>query len=65
MKPLKVLFLVLLPHLLLAQTDLKQEGFYYYQNQDYFSAVYFFEMALEKDSNDTKIWYPLALAFKL
>ena len=58
MKPLKVLILILIPHFLFAQTDIKQEGFYYYQNQDYFNAVYFFEMAVEKDPEDTKIWYP-------
>lgn len=63
MKPLKVLILILIPHFLFAQTDIKQEGFYYYQNQDYFNAVYFFEMAFEKDSEDTKIWYPLAQSY--
>lgn len=63
MKHLKVLFLFLFPFLLSAQTDVRQEGFYYYENQDYFSAVYFFEMAFENDSNDIKIWYPLARSY--
>mgnify|MGYP006082589883 FL=1 len=63
MKFLRFLTFILLPHLLLAQTDVKQEGFYYYQNQDYFNAVYFLEMAFDKDSSDTKIWYPLAQSY--
>jgi tetratricopeptide (TPR) repeat protein len=63
MKHLRILLFFLVPVLLFSQTDVKQEGLYYYQNQDYFNAVYFLEMAYDQDSTDFKVWYPLAQSY--
>ena len=63
MKNIIISLLFLMPHLLFSQTDLKQEGLYYFQNQDYYNAVYFLEMAVDSDSTDSKLWYPLARSY--
>ena len=56
MKNIIISLLFLMPHLLFSQTDLKQEGLYYFQNQDYYNAVYFLEMAVDSDSTDSKLY---------
>ena len=63
MKNIIISLLFLMPHLLFSQTDLKKEGLYYFQNQDYYNAVYFLEMAVDYDSTDSKLWYPLARSY--
>jgi len=45
--------------------SLLNEGHYYFELQDYFSAIYFYELALQKDSTIDEIWNPLAQSYRM
>ena len=58
--------LVLLSSFTFAQkkVEIDAEASFYYNTQDYFSAVYFYELSLQKDSNSFSDWYPLAESYR-
>ncbi|MGC6470533.1 MAG: tetratricopeptide repeat protein [Flavobacteriales bacterium] len=58
--------LCLLSAIVMAQSKsvLVNEGNYYFENKDYFSSIFYYELALEKDSNLVDIFYPLAESYR-
>ena len=44
--------------------EIDAEADFYYTIQDYFSAVYFYELSLQKDSTSFSDWYPLAESYR-
>ena len=49
-----------------AQSKVKidAESDYYFETKDYFSAIYFYNMSLEKDSVNFDKWYNLAESYR-
>jgi len=47
-----------------SKSALISEGNYYFEVKDYFSAIHFYELALEKDSMTSSLWYPLAESYQ-
>ena len=46
------------------KTALVNEGNFYFQNNDYFSSIFYYELALEKDSTLSSVFYPLAESYR-
>ena len=46
------------------KAEIDAEASFYYNTQDYFSAVYFYELSIQKDSNSFNDWYPLAESYR-
>ena len=46
------------------KAEIDAEATFYYDIKDYFSAVYFYELSLQKDSNSFDDWYPLAESYR-
>lgn len=46
------------------KSALVNEGDYYFEVKDYFSTIHFYELALEKDSTLSSLWYPLAESYQ-
>lgn len=46
------------------KSALVSEGNYYFEVKDYFSAIYFYELTLEKDSTLSSLWHPLAESYQ-
>ena len=44
--------------------EIDAEADFYYNTQDYFSAVYFYELSFQKDSTSFSDWYPLAESYR-
>ena len=44
--------------------EIDAEADFYYNTQDYFSAVYFYELSIQKDSTSFSDWYHLAESYR-
>lgn len=44
--------------------SLVNEGDYYFEGNDYFSSIFYYELALEKDSTLSSVYYPLAESYR-
>lgn len=67
MKKQWIIFSFLLIHGLVfgqRKSSLINEGNYYFEVNDFFSSIFYFEKVLEKDSSLTSVYYPLAESYR-